>query len=448
MPVSPGKRGEPLTHETGCGPRPLRPATGTELRSRRPVTTLSRLVSHPESPRARPRRMKVAAVKETFPGERRVALVPGVVPTLTKAGCDVLVESGAGSGAGYTDEDYRVAGARIVSRDEAFGADCVVAVRTCGACAESWCHDEHRLRPGLVVIGLCDPLSGPEACRQTAEKGVTLFALELVPRITRAQSMDVLSSQANIAGYRAVLLAATTLPRILPMMTTAAGTLTPAKVLVLGAGVAGLQAIATAKRLGAQVSAYDVRPAVKEQVQSLGAKFVELPLETGSSETAGGYAKAMGEEFYARQRDLLGKVVADSDVVICTALIPGQKAPVLVTREMVQRMKPGSVVVDMAAERGGNCEGSVADDTVIVDGVTIIGPTNLPAEAPVHTSQLYAKNVVTFLLHLLKSGLPDVSRDDEICRDTLVAAGGQLVHPKIRERAGLPPLDQPAAPPT
>jgi NAD(P) transhydrogenase subunit alpha len=391
--------------------------------------------------------MKVAVLKETFPGERRVALVPGVIPALAKAGVEVLVESGAGAGSGYTDEDFRVAGGRVVSRDEAFGADCVVAVRTCGACGDSWCGDLHRLRPGLVMVGLCDPLSTPDACRQTAEKGATLFSLELVPRITRAQSMDVLSSQANIAGYRAVLLAANTLPRILPMMTTAAGTLTPAKVLVLGAGVAGLQAIATAKRLGAQVSAYDVRPAVKEQVQSLGAKFVELPLETGSSEAAGGYAKAMGEEFYARQRELLGKVVADSDVVVCTALIPGQKAPVLVTREMVQRMKPGSVIVDMAAERGGNCEGSVADDTVVVDGVTILGPTNLPAEAPVHTSQLYAKNVVTFLLHLIKSGLPDVARDDEICRDTLVAIGGQLVHPKVRERAGLPPLDQPASAP-
>jgi NAD(P) transhydrogenase subunit alpha len=388
--------------------------------------------------------MKVAVLKETFPGERRVALVPGVVPALAKAGVEVLVESGAGAGTGYTDEDYRVAGARIVSREEAFAADCVVAVRTAGACGDSWCHDRPRLRPGLVVIGLCDPLSHAEACREAAEQGATLFSLELVPRITRAQSMDVLSSQANIAGYRAVILAANTLPRILPMMTTAAGTLTPAKVLVLGAGVAGLQAIATAKRLGAQVSAYDVRPAVKEQVQSLGAKFVELPLETGASETAGGYAKAMGDEFYSKQRELLGKVVAESDVVICTALIPGQKAPVLVTREMVQRMKPGSVIVDMAAERGGNCEGSVADDTVVMDGVTILGPTNLPAEAPVHTSQLYAKNVVTFLLHLLKSGLPDVSRDDEICRDTLVAQGGQLVHPKIRERAGLPPLEAPA----
>jgi NAD(P) transhydrogenase subunit alpha len=225
------------------------------------------------------------------------------------------------------------------------------------------------------------------------------------------------------------------------MMTTAAGTVTPAKALILGAGVAGLQAIATAKRLGAQVSAYDVRPAVKEQVQSLGAKFVELPLETGASEAAGGYAKAMGEEFYAKQRELLGKVVADSDIVICTALIPGQKAPVLVTREMVAKMRPGSVIVDMAAERGGNCEGSAPDDTVIMNGVTILGPTNLPADVPFHTSQLYAKNIATFLAHLVKCGLPNVSLDDEICRDTLVTSGGQIVHPKVRERAGLPPLE-------
>ena len=234
-------------------------------------------------------------------------------------------------------------------------------------------------------------------------------------------------------------------PRIFPMMTTAAGTVTPAKVLILGAGVAGLQAIATAKRLGAQVSAYDVRPAVKEQVQSLGAKFVELPLETGSSEAAGGYAKAMGEEFYTRQRELLGRVIADSDVVISTALIPGQKAPTLVTDDMVARMRPGSVIVDMAAERGGNCTCTCCGDTTVVNGVTILGPTNLPAEVPYHTSQLYARNIATFLAHLVKLGLPEVSMDDEISRDTLVARGGQIVHPKVRERAGLPPLDQPAS---
>jgi len=388
--------------------------------------------------------MKIAVLKEIFPGERRVAVVPATIPALVKSGLDVMVETAAGEAAGFPDEAYRTAGARIVSREEAFGADCLLAVRTCGAGGEGWCHDRDRLRHGTVLIGMCDPLGSPGSCQQAAEKGIMLFSLELVPRITRAQSMDVLSSQANIAGYRAVLLAANTLPRILPMMTTAAGTITPAKVLVLGAGVAGLQAIATAKRLGAQVSGYDVRPAVKEQVQSLGAKFVELPLETGSSEAAGGYAKAMGEEFYARQRELLGRVVAESDVVICTALIPGQKAPVLVTAEMVARMKPGSVIVDMAAERGGNCEGSKPDETVVVDGVTILGPTNLPAEVAGHTSQLYAKNIATFLEHLVKSGLPTVAADDEICRETLVASGGQLVHPKIREKLGLPPLDAPA----
>ena len=385
--------------------------------------------------------MRVAALKETCPDERRVALVPSAIPALRKAGIEVLVEHGAGSAAGFADEAYREAGAVVVPRDEAFGADCLLQVRSCGAAGSGWHADRDRLRPGTIVIGCCDPLSMHEQCREAAEKGATLFALELVPRITRAQSMDVLSSQANIAGYRAVLLAATTLPRILPMMTTAAGTVTPAKALVLGAGVAGLQAIATAKRLGAQVSAYDVRPAVKEQVQSLGAKFVELPLETGTSETAGGYAKAMSEEFYAKQRELLGKVVADSDIVVCTALIPGQKAPVLVTREMVSRMRPGSVIVDMAAERGGNCEGSKPDETVVLDGVTILGPTNLAADVPVHTSQLYAKNIATFLAHLVKHGLPEIAADDEICRDTLVARGGQLVHPKVRERAGLPPLD-------
>ncbi len=386
--------------------------------------------------------MKVAVVKECFPGERRVALVPAAIAPLIKAGLEVVVEESAGLAAGFLDDDYRTAGARVGSRDEAFAADCLLTVRTAAAAGDAWPADRDRLRQGQVVIGICDPLGAPDACGEAAERGVTLFSLELVPRITRAQAMDVLSSQANIAGYRAVLLAATALPRIFPMMTTAAGTVKPAKVLILGAGVAGLQAIATAKRLGAQVSAYDVRPAVKEQVQSLGAKFVELDLETGTSEAAGGYAKAMGEEFYKKQRELLGKVIADSDVVVCTALIPGQKAPTLVTREMVSLMKPGSVIVDMAAERGGNCEATTCGETTVVDGVTILGPTNLPAEVATHTSQLYARNIATFLTHLVKLGLPDVSLDDEICRDTLVARGGQLVHPKVRERAGLAPLDQ------
>ncbi|MFM7250515.1 MAG: Re/Si-specific NAD(P)(+) transhydrogenase subunit alpha [Planctomycetaceae bacterium] len=389
--------------------------------------------------------MKLGVVRERCPGERRVALVPTAVAPLVKQGHEVLVEESAGLAAGFDDAAYRDAGARTAPRDDVFAADCILAVRTAGAAGAAWEEDHARLRPGVVVVAMADPLSEPEACRAAAHSGATLFALELVPRITRAQSMDVLSSQANIAGYRAVLEAAVHLPRILPMMTTAAGTVTPAKVLVLGAGVAGLQAIATAKRLGAQVSAYDVRPAVKEQVQSLGARFVELPLDTGGGEAAGGYARAMGEEFYARQRELLARVIADQDIVICTALVPGQRSPLLVTREAVDGMRPGSVIVDMAAERGGNCAATVPGETVVVDGVTIAGPTNLAAAVPCHTSQLYARNVTTFLTHLLAHGLPDVDTADEICRETLVARGGELVHPRIRERCGLPPLPGPAA---
>jgi len=386
--------------------------------------------------------MKVAVIKELFPGERRVALVPASVKTLIKAGLEVFIEESAGVAAGFPDDDYQAEGATIVSHEDVFSADCILTVRTAAAAGEAWKADRDHFQDNQVVVGICDPLGSPEVCVEAAERGVSLFSLELVPRITRAQSMDVLSSQANIAGYKAVLLAASALPRILPMMTTAAGTVKPAKVLILGAGVAGLQAIATAKRLGAQVSAYDVRPAVKEQVQSLGAKFVELDLETGSSESAGGYAKAMDEDFYTKQRNLLGKVIAESDVVICTALIPGRKAPTLVTSEMVSQMKPGSVIVDMAAERGGNCEATSCGETACVDGVTILGPTNLPADVATHTSQLYARNITTFLLHLVDHGLPEIPSDDEICRETLVTHKGQVVHPNVRERAGLPPLEQ------
>jgi NAD(P) transhydrogenase subunit alpha len=385
--------------------------------------------------------MQVAVAKESFPEERRVALVPAAIKPLVKAGVEVLIEAGAGEAAGFADEAYRDAGARLTTRDEAFAADCLLAVRTCGAAGTGWAADQCRLREGQILIGSCDPLSEPAACQEAAERGVTLFALELVPRITRAQSMDVLSSMANIAGYRAVLLAATALPRVVPMMTTAAGTITAAKVLILGAGVAGLQAIATAKRLGGQVQAYDVRPAVREQVQSLGAKFVELDLETGSSEAAGGYAKAMGEDFYARQREQLGRIVAECDIVVSTAAIPGKAAPILVTRDAVSKMRAGSVIVDLAAERGGNCEATVPGETVVVDGVTIMGPTNLVSDVPFHTSQLYARNISTYLLHLLKLGLPQIALDDEICRDTLVARGGQLVHNRVRAAAGLPPLE-------
>jgi NAD(P) transhydrogenase subunit alpha len=378
--------------------------------------------------------LTISVPKETFPGERRVALIPAVVASLVKAGHEVRVEAGAGESAGFPDAQYVEKGAKIVSREEAFAGDCVLQVRSLGANPVAGLADLPLMRAGQTVIGMCDPLSMPGEARAVAERGVNLFALELIPRITRAQSMDVLSSQASIAGYRAVLVAATTLPKMFPMMTTAAGTITPAKVFIVGAGVAGLQAIASARRLGAVVSAYDVRPAVKEQVQSLGAKFVEMPLEAGEGQ--GGYAKAMDEEFYRKQRELMGRVVAENDVVITTAAIPGKKAPILVTAEMVARMAPGSVVVDLAAERGGNCELTRAGETVLTGGVTVLGPANLPSDLPYHASQMFAKNISTFLLHLIKDGQLQFDTTDEITRETLVARDGQVVHAKVREILG------------
>lgn len=381
--------------------------------------------------------MRVAVVKETFPGERRVALIPATVPGLLKAGLEVIVEAGAGAAAGFPDSQYTEKGAKVVAkRDEAFDAECLLQVRSLGANPEGGQADLARLKPGQVVIGLCEPLAMPQLAKQMADRGVTLFSLELVPRITRAQSMDVLSSMATVAGYRAVLLAATALPKMFPMMTTAAGTITPAKVFIIGAGVAGLQAIASARRLGAVVSAYDVRAAVKEQVQSLGGKFVEMPLEAGAAEGQGGYAKAMDEEFYRRQRELMLKVVAENDVVITTAAIPGKKAPILITAEMVAAMAPGSVLVDLAAERGGNCELTRPGETVESGGVTILGPANLPADVPYHASQMFAKNITTFLLHLLKDGKWNLDLNDEIVRETLVTRDGQVVHAKVNEAVG------------
>ena len=376
--------------------------------------------------------LRVGVVGELAAGEPRVALVPGVLPSLKKADLDILIEAGAGQRAGYPDAEYAAQGARLTDRAEVLQAEVLLMVRAGGAgpLAEA---DLERLRPGQVVIGMCDPLGQPEGLAPLAQRGLTVFALELLPRITRAQSMDVLSSMATVAGYRAVLLAATHLPRMFPMLMTAAGTLTPAKVFVIGAGVAGLQAIATARRLGAAVSAYDVRPAVKEQVQSLGAKFVELPLETADAEDRTGYARQLGDEFYKKQREMMARWVADSDVVITTAMIPGQRAPVLITQEMVSGMRPGSVIVDLAAERGGNCELTQPGQTVHQHGVTILGPLNLPAEVPYHASQMYAKNISTFLLHLLdKEGRIDLDRDDEILQETLVVRQGQIVHPRIR----------------
>ena len=298
------------------------------------------------------------------------------------------------------------------------------------------------MRHGQVVIGMADPLGSPEIARELSSRGVIAFALELIPRITRAQSMDVLSSMATIAGYKAVLLAANTLPRMFPLLTTAAGTITPAHVFIVGVGVAGLQAIATARKLGAVVEAYDVRPAVKEQVQSVGAKFVELPLETAQAEDKGGYAKAQDESFYQRQREMMARVIAANDVVITTAVVPGKKAPVLVTAEMVRGMAPGSVIVDLAAERGGNCELTRADQVVVENGVTILGPTNLPSTVPYHASQMYAKNITTFLLHLVKDGAVKADTTDEITRETLITRDGEVVNPKVRQALGLPELVQ------
>jgi NAD(P) transhydrogenase subunit alpha len=377
--------------------------------------------------------MIVGVPKETFPGERRVALVPAVAAALVKKGLQVVIETGAGAEAGFPDEEFTRNGLRIADRAEVFAsAEVIAQVRTASANPEAGQDQLGQLRSGQTIIGLADPLTAGESIRQVASRGVTLFALELLPRITRAQSMDVLSSQATIAGYRAVILAAETLPRMFPMLMTAAGTVAAARVLVIGAGVAGLQAIATARRLGAVVSAYDVRPAVKEQIQSLGAKFVELELAATGAEAGGGYAKKMDEAFYERQRELLGRVVAASDVVISTAAVPGQPAPLLVDERAVKGMAPGSVIVDLAAERGGNCALTTPGETVRAHGVQILGPLNVPASIPYHASQMYAKNVSTFLTHLLKDGQIHVDESDEITRDTLVTRGGVVLNARVK----------------
>ena len=391
--------------------------------------------------------MIIGVPKESFPGERRVALVPAAIPALAKAGSEVLVESGAGEAAFYLDAAYDEKGARIAGgRAEVFAAaDVIFQVLGHGANDKTGRADLELLRPGQALIAFLRPLGDPQTVKEIAATGAVAFAIEFMPRITRAQNMDALSSMSTVAGFKAVLLAAETLPRMFPMLTTAAGTIPPARVLVVGAGVAGLQAIATARRLGAVVSGYDVRPAVKEQVQSLGAKFVELPLETAAAEDVRGYARAQDEKFYQRQRELMARVVAESDVVITTAVVPGKKAPILITAEMVRGMTPGSVIVDLAAERGGNCELTRPDETVVEHGVTIIGPVNLASTVPYHASQMYARNIVAFFLHLAKSGAIELNLEDEITRETLLTRGGEVVHPQVREALGLPPLEAPAA---
>ena len=368
--------------------------------------------------------MELAVLKETLVGERRVALVPDGIAKLAAAGVKVTVEARAGEGAGHADGAYAEKGAAIESDAAALIARADVVLRVRAPSAD----EAGRMREGAALIGLLAPHANLPLVRKLAERRVTAFALELVPRITRAQGMDVLSSMSSIAGYKAVLLAANALPKFFPLLMTAAGTIAPAKVFIIGAGVAGLQAIATARRLGAVVEAYDTRPAVREQVESLGAKFVDRPLETKDAQDKGGYAKAQSEEFLARQREFMAGRVAAADVVITTALIPGRRAPLLITADMVKGMRAGSVVVDLAAEAGGNCELTEPDRETVKNAVTILGFTNLPSMMAVHASQLYSRNATAFVLHLVKDGRLIVDLADEITRGSLLTHNGEVTH--------------------
>ncbi|MGA2002713.1 MAG: Re/Si-specific NAD(P)(+) transhydrogenase subunit alpha [Terriglobales bacterium] len=379
--------------------------------------------------------MIIGIPKEIYPGERRVALVPSVIPTLTKAGFEVQVQAGAGMDAGYPDSLYIEKGAQIIpDRSAVFGAADVVAQVLCyGSNDVNGELDVPLYRRGQILVGFLRPFGSLEIVQRIAQTGVTSFSVELMPRITRAQSMDALSSMATVAGYKAVLIAAGSHPRIFPMLTTAAGTVTPARVFVIGCGVAGLQAIATSRRLGAVVSAYDLRPAAKEQVQSLGGRFVELPIEAKDAQDARGYARAQDEDFYKRQRELLGQAVQESDVVITTAVIPGKKAPILVTEEMVKGMPLGSVILDLAAERGGNCDITESGKTVVKHGVTILGPVNLASTVPYHASMMYSRNISAFLTHLVKDQKTNLNLEDEIARETMLTNGGEIAQPRVRE---------------
>jgi NAD(P) transhydrogenase subunit alpha len=384
----------------------------------------------------------VGVPKEIYPGERRVALVPAVIPALAKAGLEVVIEAGAGAQAGYLDSAYAEKGAKVLpDRAAVFStAEIIVQVLCYGSNDINGKEDIPLLRRDQVLIGFLRPLGTEEVVQQIAGAGVTSFSVELMPRTTRAQSMDALSSMGTISGYKAVIIAAETSPKLFPMMTTAAGTVTPARVFIIGAGVAGLQAISTARRLGAVASAYDMRAASKEQVQSLGGRFVELPVEAKDAQDARGYGTAQDETFYARQRELLTRVVAESDVVITSAVIPGKKSPVLITADMVKGMALGSVIVDLASERGGNCELTRVGETIDANGVTIIGARNLAGTVPYHASQMYARNVTTFLTYMVKEGKLQLNMQDEITRETMVTRGGEIVNQRVREFFKLPAL--------
>ncbi len=385
--------------------------------------------------------MIVGVPAELYPGERRVALVPVLVPALVKAGLEVWVENGAGDQAGFPDQAYEERGVNLTtSREELFAtADVILQVHGVGSYPETGQADLKAIRPDQVVVGLFNPLGVPETASQLAGKGVRAFALELLPRISRAQSMDVLSSMATIAGYKAVLLAAEALNKIFPMMITAAGTLAPAKVFIVGAGVAGLQAIATARRLGAAGGGGVGGTAGGGQVERREDKWMEMERAAGGGEGSGGYAKAMDEDFYRRQREMMTQVVGDSDVVITTAAVPGKKAPILITKEMVEGMHPGSVIMDLAAEGGGNCELTQPGQTIEMHGVTIMGPVNLPSTIPYHASQMFAKNITTFLHNLLDEGQLNLNLDDEIIRGSLLTYDGEVYNSQVRELLGLAP---------
>jgi NAD(P) transhydrogenase subunit alpha len=376
--------------------------------------------------------MKVAVLKETRPGEDRVALVPQGVQTLIKQGLEVTVETGAGVNSGVSDDEYREAGATVAaSAAEALqGAGMVLHLNPPTG------DEVNALAEGTVLVSYLNPLGDPEGVKALAANKVTAISMEMVPRITRAQSMDALSSQATVAGYKAVLMAADALPRFLPMFTTAAGTIRPAKAMVLGAGVAGLQAIATARRLGAIVEAFDVRPAVKEQVESLGATFLEAEEEV-TAEGEGGYAKELSEDQHQKELDLIASAISTCDVVITTAAIPGRKAPVLVTEDMLKSMKNGSVIVDLAAETGGNCEGTKFGETVVSHGVTIMGPANIAATIPVHASQMYSKNIVTLVSEFIgEEGAIELDFENDVVGPSTVTHQGEIVNERVKDAVG------------